>query len=233
MKNKMACINCDNEHSEKFCPNCGEKAGVPKITFSSLFTNFFSTLTNMDKGFLFNLKNLFLNPHQIINDYIGGKRKNIFNPISYLFIAVTIYLLVDSFLHVSTDSTRMDNKMYSIGYEAGKFIQNYFKYFWILSVFWLSIPTKLFFPKFNFVEHLAINSFVIGQATLVGTVLFAVFKISLTLNPVIYCFIIWMLYQVYKNKGVKSNIIFQAIAAVFLFFIELFLFALLIGWIRS
>ncbi len=58
----MICIACENEHQENFCPNCGERAGIPKITFKSMFVEAFKTVTNMDKGFLLNLKYLTLHP---------------------------------------------------------------------------------------------------------------------------------------------------------------------------
>ena len=54
----MICLSCDNDHNENFCPDCGEKSGVKKITFSSTIEDALSGLINMDRGFLFNLKSL-------------------------------------------------------------------------------------------------------------------------------------------------------------------------------
>ena len=71
----MICVSCTNEHQENFCPNCGERAGIPRITFKTISEDIFSTLTNMDKGFLFNIKALFLHPRKITIDYVLGKRK--------------------------------------------------------------------------------------------------------------------------------------------------------------
>lgn len=93
----MICISCNKQHNEKFCPNCGEKAAVKKITFKSIIEDIFLTVTNMDKGFLFNLKNLSLKPRPFISSYIRGKRKGIFNPMSFLIISITIYLIGENF----------------------------------------------------------------------------------------------------------------------------------------
>ena len=182
----MICISCNEEHDGNFCPNCGEKAQVPKITFRSILNDAARTVTNMDKGFLFNIKNLFFAPKTVVIDYLQGKRKKIFNPISFLIISVTIYIIGESFFKVQGESTPIDSKIYSIGYEAGKFIQSYFKYFWILSIIWLSISTRLIFGKYNFAEHLAINAFVVGQTTLVGLIWFLIFRTSLFFNPIVY-----------------------------------------------
>lgn len=229
----MICINCGNKHNEKFCPNCGEKSDVPKITFGTILNGFFSTITNMDKGFLFNAKHLLFNPNKIIKDYILGKRKNIFNPISFLIITITIYLIFDSLIKVSGTVDEQDSKYYSAGRETGRFIKTNLKYFWIFSIVWLSNSTKLVFQKYNYAEHLVINSFVIGQATLFGLIGLGIFKFPLILNPVVYVLMIWMIYQIFKGHNKKITVFFQSIGAGLLFIIQLLLIAVLIGIIRS
>lgn len=229
----MICINCDNEHDSKFCPNCGEKASVPKITFSSIFNDGFSTITNMDKGFLFNVKNLFYKPNEMVNAYINGKRKGVFNPISFLIIAITIYLITESLIPSTTETSTIDSNITSIGYRTGYFIRRYFKYFWIFSVVWLSVATKLIFGEYNFAEHLAINSFVIGQATLVGLISFLATKFMLLFNPFVYLTIIWMTYQIFKKKNNDLAIFSQSLSAVVLFFSQLAIILVLIGIIHK
>jgi hypothetical protein len=235
----MICINCENDHNNKFCPECGEKVEVPKITFSSIFAEGFSRITTMDKGLLFNLKNLLLNPKRIVIDYINGKRKSIFNPISFLLICITIYLIGESFLQAeklvdtNTIEKMKSNKIFSIGFEAGKFIESYFKYFWILSVLWLSFATKLCFGRFSFAEHLAINSFIIGQTTLFALIGYLVLKVPLLYNPVVFILTSWMLYQVFKKKKKDLDAIILSISSVLLFFIQLFLLTISIGIARS
>ncbi len=229
----MICINCKNEHSEKFCPNCGQKSEVQKITFRSILNDAFSTVTNMDKGLLFNVKSLLLNPEEIVNDYILGKRKHIFNPISFLIITISIYLIVDSLIVVPGQKQEIDSQIYSVGYEAGKFIKNNFKYFWILSIIWLSFSTRIIFRQYNYAEHLAVNSFVIGQATLAGLIGFVLFRQPLLFNPIIYIFITWMIYKIHKAQGKKLDVFFQSVAATLLFFIQLLLITVFIGIIGN
>ena len=52
----------------------------------------------MDRGILFNLKNLTLHPKRTIINYINGKRRYILNPVSYAIITISIYLFLDSVL---------------------------------------------------------------------------------------------------------------------------------------
>ena len=73
------------------------------------------------------------------------------------------------------------------------------------------------FEKYNFAEHLAINSFVIGQATLVGLVAFALSKITIFFNPLVYLAIIWMTYKIFKTNNDRSNIFIHSIVTTFCF----------------
>lgn len=222
----MTCINCHKEHESKHCPNCGERAGVPKISLNSLISNGVSTITNMDKGFLYNVKNLFKEPQKIVTDYINGKRSDIMNPISFLIICVTLYLIAESFIDFGPKGEKIDSKnfegMRSATYETGRFFAIYFKYFWILSVFCLSLATNFVFKKYNYTEHLAINSFVIAQATLVSTLVLVSLKIQIILfNPLIHILIFWLLYKIYDDKKDAFGLFFQAFACMVLFFIFL------------
>lgn len=229
----MICINCGHEHEYKFCPNCGEKATVPRISFVTMLGEGIATLINMDKGFLFNVKNLLLQPNKMVNDYLKGKRKGIFNPISFLVIAITIYLIVDALVVIEIDVRSANSEVYRMGVEAGRFIKLYFKYFWILSIFWLSLSTKLFFGQYNYAEHLTINAFVIGQASLMSVIGFLLLKIDLFFNPITYATIIWLLYKIFENKKRKLDIFLQAFGTTLIFFILSFIILGIIGYLKS
>ena len=232
----MVCISCSYKHNEKFCPNCGEKTGVPKITFSSTVETTFATITNMDKGFLYNLKNLTLKPKETIEEYLKGKRKGIFNPISFLIISTSIYLVIESLLKVNNIATDEQVKVlkeqvsYKIGSNGGRFIKDYLKFFWIFSVIPLSLLTKLFFKRFNFAEHITINSFVLGHITLVvGLLSFLIFRLSILFNPFIYLGLLWYFHRVFYHPKHKWDSLFKSITIVFLFILILFLTIILIG----
>ena len=229
----MICINCNHSHVEKFCPNCGENAAVEKITFRLIVENSLSSITNMDKGFLFNLKNLSINTRKTIREYILGRRRGIYNPISYLLLSITIYLVIDSFLSLNRAAfpkAHDDARGYLIGYEAGRFIYYYFKYFWITGVLWLSLSSKLVFSRFNFAENIAINSFIIGHATLVSLLGLIIFDWTMLLNPIAYATIWFMLYHVFTDEKEGRFIrILQSFFCVFLFYIQLALILTGIG----
>jgi hypothetical protein len=235
----MICISCNHEHNEKFCPNCGEKTGTPTITFASTIETTFATITNMDKGFLYNLKNLTTRPKATIEEYLKGKRKGIFNPISFLIISITVYLVVESLLKVNYIATEnqvkvlKDHTSYKIGASGGSFIKDYLKFFWIFSVIPLSLLTKLFFKRFNFAEHITINSFVLGQVTLIiGLLSFFIFRYSILFNPFIYLGLLWYIHRVFYDPKNKWDSFLKAFTITFLFIFILLLIIILIGLIK-
>lgn len=232
----IVCISCGHEHTEKFCPNCGEKSDVEKITLSSIFKSAISTLIDMDRGFLYNLKYLLINPKKLTEDYINGKRKGIFNPISFLLVAVTVYLLIETnFKPIRIQSGRDINntELYNLSYQAGKIIREYFRYFWVLCVFPYAMLTKLFFKRFNYLEHVANGAFIFGIATIVGTICYGILKTPLIFNPFLYATLYWLTYRVYKNDKFKTEALVMTFVILLLFVIILLFSIFLIGYIKT
>lgn len=232
----MNCVSCNNEHDENYCPNCGEKNGVKRITMVSMIADTFSSVTNMDKGFLFNLKTLVLNPQKITTDYIHGKRKGILNPVSYLIFSITIYLIVFAIFKTPKELDEINNipkhKLQKVGNEVGLFIRTYLKYFWILSIIPLGLSLKLVFKKYNYLEHLAISSFIIGQAILASAISYIVFQIPLFFDPIIYIVIYWLIYKIFKKSNLKYESFLVALTILIIFIIQLICIIFMIAVIK-
>lgn len=231
----MTCISCNTIHNSNFCPNCGEKSGTKTITFNSIIENAFSTITNMDKGFLFNLKMLFVNPRKFITDYILGKRMGIINPISFLIISISIYLIIEIIFKLPKEQHDHVNKLvisekgYEIGRAGGKFIHEYFKYFWIFSILLFANATKIIYRKYSYIEHVAISSFIIGQATLLSIIGFIFFKTPLIFNPILYLTIFILTYFIFNEGKDKFESLLLACTSLIFFIIQLFAFILFLG----
>ncbi|PQJ21136.1 DUF3667 domain-containing protein [Tenacibaculum sp. SG-28] len=232
----MKCISCDFDHYQKFCPNCGERSGVKKITVSSVWEDALLSITNTDKGILYTVKALLLYPKQFVTDYLSGRRKGILNPISFLVFAITLYLIVISFydipkLHVVYEDTVRSN-MRKIGNEIGTFIRLNLKYFWILTIFPLAVSLKLTFRKYNFVEYVTISSFIIGQATLLGILSYILFRMPLIVDPVVFTVILWLTYQIFKKNTSKMESFLLTLVALFLFVMQFCIVIVLIGIVQ-
>ncbi len=233
----MICISCNTEYSSNFCPNCGENSKIKKITFNSFIQDAFATITNMDKGFLYNLKTLFINPKKIPTDYLLGKRKGILNPISFLIISISIYLILENLFRIpikqidtSFANSPFFEKGREIGAAGGEIISANFKYFWIFSVIMLANTTKLIFGKYNYLEHVAISSFIIGQATLIAIIGFLILKSPLILNPLLYLSILFMIYFIFKQSKDKFGSLLLSITSLILFVVQIFVVIASIGF---
>lgn len=233
----MVCISCKSDHNSDYCPYCGEKSGTRKITFRSISEETFSTLTAMDRGVLFNVKSLLLRPQEFTTEYILGKRKGVLNPISFLIISTTLYLIIESMLRVPVANPESklipDSDIQKVGFAAGKQIALYFKYFWILSIIPLATSTKLIFGRYNFTEHLAINSFILGLATFVGLISYLFVRIDLPVNPLVYLMIYWLVYRVFVKPKEKYDTILMSVGALLLFVVQLFVIIMGIGMITA
>ena len=219
----MPCINCNIEFEGDFCPTCGEKKHIDRITFQSITTSVFSGLLDMDKGLLFNLKNLTLHPKKTILDYVKGKRRQVLNPISYAIITISVYLFMDSVLPRGEKVEVAKVDLYGaqeMGMKLGYFIRSKMKFLWLTYAVYAAFFTKLFFRKYNFFEHLAINAFILGHATILAILVRLVYRKELIIfNIIVFAYISILLYKVFKNPKDSFGTGVMAILVVFLSYI--------------
>jgi hypothetical protein len=86
----MICKNCDAEITGKFCANCGQKAELHRITVKHVLHDLFHAFTHADKGVLLLTKQLFTRPGIVAKEYIQGRRKKYFNPLSFLVLTMAL-----------------------------------------------------------------------------------------------------------------------------------------------
>jgi len=96
----ITCKNCGYEFSTSFCPHCGQKSSVSRIEWKSILRELPDALFGFNRGFLFNVVALYRRPGYAIIDYLDGKRKEYYNPISYMLIVLGAMLLAMNLLDV-------------------------------------------------------------------------------------------------------------------------------------
>ncbi|MEN0005800.1 MAG: DUF3667 domain-containing protein [Bacteroidota bacterium] len=234
MNENLRCLNCDNIIEENFCPKCGQKASTKRITIQGLITSVINSLSNIDKGFLFNLKHLTLTPRKTIQDYIDGKRKDVFKPVQYAIIAVTLLTLADQYFATSVlinteqRHTMEGTLLFQKSYNYGRFIHENLKYLWFLNVFFFSIPTYFFFKRYNFAEHLAINAFVIGHVSLITALALPITGIRIVFNPIPFVLVAIMYMFIFSRKRhlIETGVI--SLLSVFVGYVLFFLVPFLV-----
>lgn len=104
-----------------------------------------------------------------------------------------------------------------MGAKLGYFIRDKMKYLWLTYAIYSSFFTKLIFRKFNFFEHLAINSFILGHATIIAILTRLVCNRELIIfNVLVFIYIIVLQNKVFKNP--KDAFITVALSLIIVFF---------------
>jgi len=170
----MDCKNCGQLVKGTYCSHCGQNSNVGKITLSGLLKDIVNNVFQIDKGFFFTLKELFLRPGISIEEYLNGKRKKYFKPITYVLSMSTIYFLttkivgqptwLDSFFSGFTSQTFQDAGQKQVPPFLSWFANN-FAYSTLLLLPVFSLASYLSFRRLgsNYAEHLVINSYITGQ----------------------------------------------------------------------
>jgi hypothetical protein len=214
MEEPTQCLECGAKVTSKYCSECGQKTAVERITFSGLFQSAATTLSNLDKGILFNLKHLTIAPGATIRDYLRGKRKSYFKPVQYAIIAVTLLTVADYYFG-ARDSAAARPEDPNIFYLYGVFIRRNLKYLWLLNMVFFSIPTYFFFKRYNFAEHITINAFIIGHCAFLSIILLLLLPYPIILNPVTYFAVAVMYYFVFRNTDKPVEVAVISLLSVF------------------
>ncbi|MBO7608953.1 MAG: DUF3667 domain-containing protein [Muribaculaceae bacterium] len=102
------CANCGTEFSDNYCPRCGQKAGVGKVSWQTVRQGIMLFWGMDSRSLPCTLMQLFLRPGQLISEYISGRRQVSFPPVKMLFIMTVIMLVLEKILNFEPD------------YESGK-----------------------------------------------------------------------------------------------------------------
>ncbi len=197
----MTCINCQTDSTGKFCPNCGQKVDVKRITFKEGWHDFWARIYGFDGMFPRTLKDLTLRPGFAAREYIKGNRMKYYGPVGYFFLMITLWLLTMSLLNVDVNQYFEANRKTMSDADVGEGQQ---KFFLIMATFfndnvkWIALFSLLidslaarflFYRKsgLNFLEHAVLIFFMRGHIYWVSIASVLLFKLtgSVMLNSAI------------------------------------------------
>ena len=199
------CGNCQTNFSGNYCLNCGQHKDVPRFSYKWIAKNMIGGWINIDSGFFFTIKELFIRPGYMINDYITGKRIRYFRPLQMLFVLGAVYVLLSQALYSSAESIiSHDKENQELVLELGKinvgkwiteneFIQSVYKLLdsWFssnraLGVIWMlpvsALAMKIAFRKgarklnLNLVEYFLVRTYAACQIFIVSILLLPLSK---------------------------------------------------------
>jgi Protein of unknown function (DUF3667) len=174
----ITCKNCNHNFKGKFCNQCGQTINTHEINFKSILHEVQHGILHIDKGILFTTKELFTRPGHTIREYLNGKRVKHFKPFAYIVILSTIYALLTRFSHkttfleeiffgMTTGAKEKSKDNLNLFIDLFKWMANHYAYATLLIIPIISLASYLSFykTKYNYFQHLILNSFVAGQRT--------------------------------------------------------------------
>ncbi len=224
------CKNCGTRSELHYCPACGQRISVYKVTFKETFEDLADALFSVNAPLLTTLKELVIKPGVLLRNFLNGQRRRYYKPVSFFLLTTVIYLVVRSLIGFdpfrnsmlvvqegSTDSTVLTDA------------RNYFllnlNNFVFVFVFTLAIFLKLFFyRRYSLAEFIAISFYVLGMYTLFLTLnMFLVQYIGDFMQPA--GILIMLFYFVYAMCSLfQRSYLLVILKSIVLFFIAIILY---------
>ena len=88
------CNNCGDEFHGDYCPTCGQKWDTGPVSWSNLRQQWMDLWGLGTRSLPLTIMQLLLRPGYLIGDYISGKRRNCFSPLSmFLLVAMVVFMI--------------------------------------------------------------------------------------------------------------------------------------------
>jgi len=215
MEDQRKCKNCGSAISAKFCPECGQRTKLGRLSVKEILSEFLSSVFNIDAPFPKTLSRMFFKPHLIIKEFIEGRRKSYYAPVKYMVLCLFLNLLLGEIVGFdpienqrSMDSRTLDEQS-RLGYQAGEFLSKYLNYFLFILPFSMAVVAKIFFwkSKYNFAERTALGFYLAGQFIVISIVPILLSRLEPRLFHLMFPLsILYFTYAIYNFFGMPSKL---------------------------
>ena len=88
------CFSCGRKVHHQYCPYCGQKTSVERLTWKNFTFEIFQFFTHIESTFFQTSRLLLTSPGLVFQEWLAGKRKKYYKPVSFFLTWTTIELLV-------------------------------------------------------------------------------------------------------------------------------------------
>lgn len=158
------CLNCETTLQGSYCHKCGQKASTHRITFSKfIYHDLIHGIFHLDKGILHTLRSLLYNPGYTARKYIKGERVKHYNIFALFLIVIALKSLLD---HINSPGEIFRSESLKNRHSddlINETFAHYYKLLYLLVIPLLSAFSFMLLKrlKYNFVEHIVLNSFIL------------------------------------------------------------------------
>lgn len=225
-----------------YCSHCGQSAKVSRVDLPSFLHEVSNSIFQVNSGFFFTLKEMFLNPGSALKDYLDGKRKRHFKPIAYALTLSTLYFVVvkitdqntwlDDFFSGWLEGVNERNEVSNTP-ELLLWIAKNYAYATLILLPIYALASYLSFLKFrkNYLEHLVINAYITGHQAIFYAffaLLGVVFKTDLLIIPAFLAALIYT-YLVFWHFFSEENRLVNVLRSTMTYILYLIFALLLMG----
>lgn len=234
-----SCFNCGKPINDNYCSTCGQKK-YTRIDKKYIINEVENTILQTNKGFLYSLKKIVVNPGKTAREFINGNRVNHYKPILLVFLLGGLSAFI-SFNIIGLIGIM--EEYYSKQEMNSEFMSDYISFttryssLIILSLVpFLAFTTKIAFKKWgqNYYEHIVMNAYILSLYLLINIAIFypgiyflkgntsliiQLQSFSILTIPLI---MIWFFKGYYSQKSSKS-IIGRVLLTILIILLELVL----------
>ena len=98
------CPTCGRHYVGNFCPQCGQSAKIGRYSLKNALLLYLDVWGLGNRGMFRTIRDLFLRPGYMIQDYLRGMQMAYFPPFKMLFLLATLSLLVSSGLNIKGEN---------------------------------------------------------------------------------------------------------------------------------
>ena len=245
------CENCGNGFNGGFCNACGQKV-AHRITLKHIFHDIAHAFTHADKGIINLFLQLFVRPGVVAREYIvERKRKKYFNPFQYILIIASIAAFIAINTHFAETTMKAmgpagnsSKRILEFQQNVTQYMTKYYNFIILLQLPFFSLGSFIVYRvyKFNYAEHLTLQTFITAQTSILGivTMLFIASSGKSGMYAGLVIGILSVIYQVFSCtqffrersfkgvlKGLAANILGYLFFAIFMFLMMMILVVLI------
>lgn len=167
---EQLCPNCSTTITVNFCENCGQKR-FKRIDKKYLWDELQYTVFHANKGLLYTVKKLIVNPGKTAREFIDGNRVNHYKPILLVFVLsgvstfITFKILGFQKMLAAYFAAKQLSPGFSTKYMS--FMSSYSTLIMLVLIPFFALTTKLAYRKWghNFYEHIVMNAYIVSFYT--------------------------------------------------------------------
>jgi len=166
------CYNCGTPCNKHYCPACGQRSSVYKVTFRETLQDLADQLFSLSAPLPQTLIMLLVNPGLLFRDYLSGKRKRYYKPISFFLLTTLIYLLIRWIVGTEGLGQVIGDPLIDTNLldKARDFMVQNINNLLFIFVVLLALAIKAFYSKnYSLAEYLAVSFYLVGFYTLLTT----------------------------------------------------------------